>query len=248
MNFTTVSFAPDNSVVRFENPSVNLVVDGVVGNTLRVHVMLDGNRQSVKGLHAGLSYNPAALEYVGVSQGSLVTSQTSPVFFEKMGDAGKVQVDLAAMLSTSTIKGSGEVAVVEFRVIGTGNTTPVLTAADLRDKANRALGKKIEPRQDDTLVSDGATVAVAFGAYPNPFKGTTEIAFSVPVASTVSLKVYDVNGRLVRSLVDGSVAAGSHRVVWDGRTGAGSQTAPGVYLAVVKIGDRETASKMFLLP
>jgi parallel beta-helix repeat protein len=248
MNFTTVSFAPDNSVVRFENPSVNLVVDGASGGVVRVHVMLDGNRQSVKGLHAGLSYNPAALEYVGVSQGSLVTGQTSPVFFEDLGGAGKVQVDLAAMLSTSTLRGSGEVAVVEFRVVGSGNTTPVLTAADLRDKANRALGKKIEPRQDDTLVSDGASIEFTFGAYPNPFKGTTEIAFSVPVASEVSLKVYDVNGRLVRSLVEGSLAAGSHRVVWDGRTGAGSQTAPGVYLAVVKIGDRETASKMFLLP
>jgi len=230
------------------NPSVSLVVDGASGGVVRAHVMLEGNRQSVKGLHAALSYNPAALEYVGVTQGSLVVGQTSPVFFEKMGGTGKVQVDLAAMLSTSTLRGSGEVAVVEFRVIGSGSTTPVLFAADLRDKANRALGKRIEPRQDDTLVSDGATVAVTFGAYPNPFKGTTEIAFSVPVASEVSLKVYDVNGRLVRSLVEGSLAAGSHRVVWDGRTGAGSQTAPGVYLAVVKIGDRETASKMFLLP
>jgi hypothetical protein len=202
----------------------------------------------VKGLHAGLSYDAGALEFVGVTRGNLVISQTSPVFFENLGGAGKAQVDLAAMLSTSTIRGSGEVAVVEFRVIGTGNTTPTLSAADLRDKANRALGKKVEPRQDDTLVSDGASPSVTFGAYPNPFSGTTEIAFSVPVASEVSLKVYDINGRLVRSLVEGSLSAGSHRVVWDGRTSDGGRTAPGVYLAVVRIGSEETASKMFLLP
>jgi hypothetical protein len=248
MNFTTVSFAPDNSVVRFESPSVSLVVEAAVGGVVRVHVMLDGNRQSVKGLHAALSYDAGALQFVGVTRGSLVTAQASPVFLEDLGGAGKVQVDLAAMMSTSTVRGSGEVASVELRVVGTGNMTPTLSAVDLRDKANRALGKKIQPRQDNTLASDGASVAVAFGAYPNPFKGTTEIAFSVPAACQVSLRVYDVNGRLVRSLVEGSLEAGTHRVMWNGHAGDGTKTAPGVYLAVVKIGSAQTASKMFLLP
>jgi hypothetical protein len=248
MNFTTVSLVPESVAKTFENPGVSLVVDGVVGNTLRAHVVLEGNRQSVKGLHTAVTYDPAALEYVGVSQGSLVVNQTSPVFFERLGGSGQVQVDVASMVSASTLRGSGEVAVIEFRVVGSGSVAPVLAVADLRDKWNQELGRRIEPRQGDDVVDAGASAAMTFGAYPNPFHGSTEIAFSVPASASVSLKVYDISGRLVRTLVEGTLEAGSHRVVWDGRTGAGSATAPGVYLAVVKVGSQEQTAKMFLMP
>ena len=65
--------------------------------------------------------------------------------------------------------------------------------------------------------------------YPNPFNPRTTIRYSVAKAGPVRLAVYDVRGRLVATLVDGSVAVGEHRVSWDGRTTVGTTAASGVY-------------------
>jgi len=60
--------------------------------------------------------------------------------------------------------------------------------------------------------------------HPNPFNPTTTIQFSVPTRSQVTLKIYDVSGGLVKTLVNGSVPPGVHREVWDA-----SGIASGVY-------------------
>jgi flagellar hook assembly protein FlgD len=48
-------------------------------------------------------------------------------------------------------------------------------------------------------------------------------------AATVNLSIYDVRGRLVRTLVDGPLSATEHRLAWDGRDGTGNPVASGVY-------------------
>jgi len=53
--------------------------------------------------------------------------------------------------------------------------------------------------------------------YPNPFNPSTTIEFQLPQASHVTLKIYDLQGRLVKTLADGEFPAGTHRVKWDGR-------------------------------
>ncbi|HTY08494.1 MAG TPA: FlgD immunoglobulin-like domain containing protein [Candidatus Edwardsbacteria bacterium] len=65
---------------------------------------------------------------------------------------------------------------------------------------------------------------------PNPFAGSTRIEYQLPAAGRVSLKVYDVTGRLVRTLTDGFRAAGYYVASWDGRDSAGNRAAAGVYL------------------
>jgi len=64
---------------------------------------------------------------------------------------------------------------------------------------------------------------------PNPFRPATEIEFGLPRAATVSLAVFDVAGRCVRTLASGLVPAGVHVVAWDGRDAGGAAAAPGVY-------------------
>jgi hypothetical protein len=66
---------------------------------------------------------------------------------------------------------------------------------------------------------------------PNPFSERTEIRYAVPVDAGVKLEVYDVLGKKVRTLVSGTVEAGYHTTVWDGRDDSRRSVAPGIYYA-----------------
>ena len=66
--------------------------------------------------------------------------------------------------------------------------------------------------------------------YPTPFNPTTTIAFELPRAASAWLRVYGVDGRIVRTLVAGAqIPAGRHQVRWDGRDDFGAAVASGVY-------------------
>jgi flagellar hook assembly protein FlgD len=68
-------------------------------------------------------------------------------------------------------------------------------------------------------------------AGPNPFRDGTAIEFDVPApGGPVELAIYDVRGRLLRSLVNAPQAPGTRRVQWDGRDGFGQPAPAGVYL------------------
>jgi hypothetical protein len=64
---------------------------------------------------------------------------------------------------------------------------------------------------------------------PNPFRSHTQISYALPNAGNVSLRVYDVTGRTVRTLASGHQKAGSYSVSWDARNGHGKQVPYGVY-------------------
>lgn len=66
--------------------------------------------------------------------------------------------------------------------------------------------------------------------YPNPFNPTTTIRYALPQASTVTLRIYNILGQEVATLVNESQGAGYHTIIWNGRNQAGSQVATGVYL------------------
>jgi predicted GH43/DUF377 family glycosyl hydrolase len=72
--------------------------------------------------------------------------------------------------------------------------------------------------------------AVLFQNSPNPFNPATKIAYEVPGRGRVTLRVYDVNGKLVRELVDDEQPAGPHAVTWNGQDSAGRRVVSGVYL------------------
>ncbi len=78
--------------------------------------------------------------------------------------------------------------------------------------------------------------------YPNPFNPTTSISFGLPTESAVTLSVFDVQGRLVKTLVESSLSAGHHSVNFDG-AGIGS----GVYFYRLDAGGKQLIGKMMLL-
>lgn len=71
---------------------------------------------------------------------------------------------------------------------------------------------------------------------PIPFTTHTRMHLAAPQAGHVHLAIYDVAGRLVRTLLDRQVSAGVHAAVWDGRDGAGQPAPAGVYFARLRTG------------
>ena len=85
------------------------------------------------------------------------------------------------------------------------------------------------------------------GAYPNPFNPSTSIAFELPSSTTVRLGIYDLQGRLVRRLVEGTLPAGRHDIVWDGRDRGGRTVGSGIYLYRFLAGDLQETRKIMLV-
>ena len=78
--------------------------------------------------------------------------------------------------------------------------------------------------------------------YPNPFNPTTSITFALPLAGNVELKVYDIIGKEVASLVSGNMTVGTHVVPFDA-----SALASGVYIYKITAGSFIDSKKMVLI-
>ena len=90
-----------------------------------------------------------------------------------------------------------------------------------------------------TAVKPGATDAnsVALGrSYPNPSFTLSRVEYSTPTTGPASLKLFDVSGREVRTLVDGQVPAGRHESTWDGRDAQGREVPAGAYFYELNAG------------
>ena len=73
-----------------------------------------------------------------------------------------------------------------------------------------------------------------FENYPNPFNPTTQITFNLDKPQTISLKIFDIRGRLVRTIQSGFMESGTHTFRWDGSDAQGRRAASGVYLYQLK--------------
>jgi hypothetical protein len=103
-------------------------------------------------------------------------------------------------------------------------------------------GSGPSPVEDRRLPAVTAIAAIA----PNPFNPRTIVTCELPRNGHVELAVYDLRGRLVRSLVSGPEQAGSFTAVWDGRDRRGGMAAAGVYFLRLAAGGQIRTAKMVL--
>jgi hypothetical protein len=82
---------------------------------------------------------------------------------------------------------------------------------------------------------------------PMPFTSEARVAFSLREATRLSLEVFDVKGRLVRTLAEGLYAAGEHSVTWDGADARGNRAAPGVYFLRCASADESRVRRLVLV-
>ena len=101
-----------------------------------------------------------------------------------------------------------------------------------------------------TAVEKDETVPMKFAVaqnYPNPFNPTTTIKYQLPEAGFVSLKIYNMLGQEVRTLVNAEQSAGIFQAVWNGKDNSGNVVASGTYIYRLTAGTNVVTKKMVLL-
>ena len=97
-----------------------------------------------------------------------------------------------------------------------------------------------------TGVPDGSLSLALSHGMPNPFTRRTTLRLSLPEARDVAVEIYDVSGRVVRTLAAGTLPAGEHQLVWRGADDRGRPVASGIYFCRASVGDWSASTKLVL--
>jgi len=180
-------------------------------------------------------------------------------------DSGKVgfsRAGLFEIISTDGITtGSGPSADKMF-IVGSGPFTlapgdsvqvafALVGGFSLNDiYANAATARQLFDQPTSVFGDDGGSRPTRFSLhqnYPNPFNPTTTIAFDLPVATELTLDIFNALGQKVTTLHDGYLMAGSHSIEWDATDRSGSRVASGLYFYRLTTADNSETRKMMLL-
>ncbi len=82
--------------------------------------------------------------------------------------------------------------------------------------------------------------------YPNPFNPSTTIPYTLLRSASVSLTVYDITGRQIATLSEGTQPAGTHAITWNSSDASGTPLPSGIYFVKLQVGDRTEVRKMIL--
>jgi parallel beta-helix repeat protein len=200
--------------------------------------------------------------YAAEIQLSYDSTLVEPVAVKKMQPADEMMMDSqlasesagVAMAATAPISEEGDIVTFVFR---------------LRDKAKGATNVafkveklvlnetnlKVENQQLTVPVPNKGALPTSFGLdqnYPNPFNPTTTIAYELPALSQVTIRIYDVLGHELRTIVNGEQKPGYYRITWDGRDELARAISSGVYFYRMDAVSNEnrhfsTVRKMMLL-
>lgn len=83
--------------------------------------------------------------------------------------------------------------------------------------------------------------------YPNPFNPSTSIEYEIPKSGGVEISIYDLNGRLVKTLVQENQQQGRHKVIWDGLDKSNQKVVSSFYIYSIKFDNTTLSKKMVLI-
>ena len=101
--------------------------------------------------------------------------------------------------------------------------------------------------RDQELMQTVLSSFALYQNYPNPFNPTTTIQYDIPRNGEVNIAVYDIQGRLVRSLSNITQQAGRHTVMWDARNDVGANVSSGAYFCRIDFNNAVLVKKLVLL-
>ena len=220
--------------LRLESPAA-----GEPGRTITASLRFSGSGQ-VQGFSAALAWDATVVEPVSVTPSGWVEGQGGLVLSPRPGTVDAALLGARAQGMT----GDGEIASVTFRVLRAGEPGIRLDQALARDARNRpvelgmASGGPGGPRAWSTMLA---------APWPNPARRNATFEFSLARAGRVDLAVYSVDGRRVKTIVNGEREAGAWREAWDGTDESGRAAAPGLYYTGLQADGRRFTRRLVLL-
>jgi len=130
---------------------------------------------------------------------------------------------------------------------GSVDRTPYLLGEATPDSCNDEAYSQPPPEEKVAVRPTVPTTFELEQNYPNPFNPTATIQYALPKAVQVELKVFNILGQAVKTLVNQEQAAGYYQVVWDGKDQTGQPVSTGIYLYQIKAGDFVETKKMQLI-
>lgn len=208
-----------------------------VGETGQLAIMLD-EAQDVRTIEVTVQYPASILESVAGQPGAAFADLPCYVWEEFTSETAGQWYGFAVSFGADCyVVGPGELFVWEFTALSVGTAYINAVAVTLYDGDGEVIsgvtlpGTTVVVGDSTTPVPDsGPTGVPAIQASPNPCNPTTTIRFWLPEARRGELAVFDVEGRRVRTLLQGHVGGDWTEVRWDGRTDAGRAAPSGVYL------------------
>jgi hypothetical protein len=223
---------------------VNAPTQIIAGQTYQVQVVIRG-AADVRAYHVDLGFNAADLTVNGVVKGGFITemSYTFPIFSDT--SAGLVN----SVYGPYSYKGDGVLAEVYFTANRTGafsaDMLPILKAQLVNSEI---MSVDLAPDAPTGVeVVDAPAEFVLSQNFPNPFNPTTMINFTIPASGNVDVKVYDILGRQVRTLVSGVYQPGNYSVMWDARDESGNMVSNGVYFYTIRAKNFSSTRKMMFM-
>jgi hypothetical protein len=209
-----------------------------LGDTIQLPLRLS-TAGAVQGLSLQLAWDAARVRPLGVEPGDMMASSRGIVLSPRPG-----AVD-AAFLGAGGARGEGVLATLSFLALAAGDPGIRVARLIARDPRNQKVALPIVWTAPPRVVPTVTTLAAAA---PNPFQRRTALSFDLAQAGHVELALYSVDGRCVRTLVDGVREAGQYPIEWDGRDARGNAVAPGVYYVRFRSGSRSFTRPIVLLP
>ena len=145
--------------------------------------------------------------------------------------------------------GGGEMSSGAFKCVATAGQTAMgfMTSPDYWALVGFWLPEGQTGVQEADKWSSGQVLATRlYSPFPTPFSRSITIRYSLCAASRVDLRVHDLTGRVVRTLVASGVKRGAYTVTWDGRDADGRGLANGVYFLKLSAGDCRQTEKLVL--
>ena len=195
------------------------------------------SNEDIYGIQFDMHYDASLISVDELTNSSSLINGVDIYSREK--EAGFVRVLMFSMNLDKIASANQLTSVIDFNITPlTTNTevNPVIVFDNIIIAGEN--GQELDyPNSFEYQVSNSdliPTTTSLSNVYPNPFNPSTTIDYTLSVNSDVNLSIYDMQGRMVRSLVSGNQDAGTYNVVWNGLNDNSEQSASGIYLVMME--------------
>lgn len=101
--------------------------------------------------------------------------------------------------------------------------------------------------RESKLLSNTFSSFTLLQNYPNPFNPSTTIEYEIPKSGNVKANIFDITGRLVKTLEDKFQKSGRYKITWNSKNNFNKQVASGIYIVNIKFNDKILSKKLMLI-